>query len=80
MLLVFRVLQGIGFGGEWAVGAILVAELIRPDCRGQALGAVQSAWAAGWALAVIVYTLVFSLFTDEQGWRVLMMLGILRCC
>ena len=25
-LLVFRALQGLGFGGEWAVGAILVAE------------------------------------------------------
>ena len=30
MLLVFRVFQGIGFGGEWAVGAILVAELVTP--------------------------------------------------
>ena len=52
MLLVFRVFQGIGFGGEWAVGAILVAELIRPEARGQALGIIQSAWAVGWALAV----------------------------
>jgi MFS family permease len=77
MLLVFRVFQGIGFGGEWAVGAILVAELIRPENRGQALGVIQSAWAVGWALAVVAYTIVFSLVTDEQGWRILMMLGIL---
>ena len=77
MLLVFRVFQGIGFGGEWAVGAILVAELIRPEARGQALGVIQSAWAVGWALAVVAYTIVFSLFSDEQGWRILMMLGIL---
>jgi MFS family permease len=77
MLLVFRVFQGIGFGGEWAVGAILVAELIKPEARGQALGIIQSAWAVGWALAVIAYTIVFSLVTDEQGWRILMMLGIL---
>ncbi|MEO8689185.1 MAG: MFS transporter [Solirubrobacteraceae bacterium] len=35
MLLVFRVFQGIGFGGEWAVGAILVAELIKPEARAQ---------------------------------------------
>ncbi len=77
MLLVFRVFQGIGFGGEWAVGAILVAELIRPENRGQALGVIQSAWAVGWALAVVAYTIVFSLFSDEQGWRILMMLGIL---
>ena len=58
MLLVFRVFQGIGFGGEWAVGAILVAELIRPEARGKALGVIQSAWAVGWALAVVAYTIV----------------------
>jgi MFS family permease len=77
MLMVFRVFQGIGFGGEWAVGAILVAELIKPEARGKALGIIQSAWAVGWALAVVAYTIVFSLVTDEQGWRILMMLGIL---
>jgi MFS family permease len=77
MLMVFRVFQGIGFGGEWAVGAILVAELVRPEARGKALGVIQSSWAVGWALAVVAYTIVFSLVSDEQGWRILMMLGIL---
>ena len=38
MLMVFRVFQGIGFGAEWGVGAVLVAELVRPESRGQALG------------------------------------------
>ena len=33
MLMVFRVFQGIGFGGEWGVGAILVAELIARGAR-----------------------------------------------
>src|SRR4051812_36168042 len=77
MLMVFRVFQGIGFGGEWAVGAILVAELIKPEARGKALGIIQSSWAIGWAVAVVAYTIVFSIVTDEQGWRILMMLGIL---
>jgi MFS family permease len=77
MLLVFRVFQGIGFGGEWAVGAILVAELVRPDVRGKSLGIIQSSWAIGWALAVIAYTVVFSLLGDTQAWRALMWLGIL---
>ena len=35
MLMVFRVFQGIGFGAEWGVGAVLVAELVRPESRGQ---------------------------------------------
>ena len=78
MLLVFRVFQGIGFGGEWAVGAILVAELIRPDARGKALGIIQSAWAVGWALA---YTIVFSLVeATTEGWRILMCSASCRRC
>ena len=60
-LLVFRSLQGLGFGGEWAAGAILVAEIADPAQRGRVLGAVQSAWAVGWGLAAIAYTVVFSL-------------------
>ncbi|MEA2290590.1 MAG: hypothetical protein QOD55_2587 [Solirubrobacteraceae bacterium] len=76
-LLVMRVFQGIGFGGEWAVGAVLVAEIVRSESRGRALGVVQSAWAVGWALAVVAYTIVFSLVPEEQAWRVLMVIGVL---
>ncbi|MFF9343754.1 MFS transporter [Streptomyces sp. NPDC014773] len=76
-LLVFRALQGLGFGGEWAVGAILVAEYASAKHRGRTLGAVQSAWAAGWALAVIVYTLVFQFFDADLAWRILFWTGAL---
>jgi MFS family permease len=77
MLMVFRVFQGIGFGGEWGVGAVLVAELVRPESRGRALGWIQSSWAVGWAIAVGAYLLVFELFDETVAWRVLMCLGIL---
>lgn len=77
MLMVFRVFQGIGFGGEWGVGAVLVAELVRPRSRGRALGVIQSSWAVGWAIAVLVYLATFSLFAETTAWRVLMCLGIL---
>src|SRR3954452_15259879 len=70
MLMVFRVFQGIGFGGEWAVGAILVAELFKPEARGKALGIIQSSWAVGWAIAVAAYLLVFELFPETTAWRV----------
>ncbi|MEU6061716.1 MFS transporter [Streptomyces sp. NPDC047097] len=76
-LLVFRALQGLGFGGEWAVGAILVAEYASARHRGRTLGAVQSAWAAGWALAVIVYTLVFHFLDEATAWRVMFWTGAL---
>src|SRR5947208_1655274 len=77
LLLTFRALQGLGFGGEWAAGAILVAEVANPVQRGRVLGMVQSAWAIGWGLAVVMYTIIFSLVRPELGWRILFMLGIL---
>ncbi|GGU41559.1 MFS transporter [Streptomyces daghestanicus] len=76
-LLVFRALQGLGFGGEWAVGAILVAEYASARHRGRALGAVQSAWAVGWALAAVVYTVVFSLADEGLAWRIMFWTGAL---
>lgn len=76
-LLVFRALQGVGFGGEWAVGAILVAEYASAKHRGRTLGGVQSAWAAGWALAVVVYTLVFHFADPDTAWRVMFWTGAL---
>ncbi|TQE17297.1 MFS transporter [Streptomyces ipomoeae] len=76
-LLVFRALQGLGFGGEWAVGAILVAEYASAKHRGRTLGAIQSSWAVGWALAAIVYTVVFSLVDDDLAWRIMFWTGAL---
>ncbi|MFF8596347.1 MFS transporter [Streptomyces sp. NPDC015220] len=76
-LLVFRALQGLGFGGEWAVGAVLVAEYASARHRGRTLGAVQSSWAVGWALAAVVYTLVFSVADDDWAWRVMFWTGAL---
>ncbi|MFD7918762.1 MFS transporter [Streptomyces sp. NPDC059740] len=76
-LLAFRALQGLGFGGEWAVGAVLVAEYASARHRGRTLGWVQSAWAVGWALAVALYTLVFSLVDERLAWRVLFFTGAL---
>ncbi|MFF8969518.1 MFS transporter [Streptomyces sp. NPDC014995] len=76
-LLLFRALQGLGFGGEWAVGAILVAEYASARHRGRTLGAIQSSWAVGWGLAAIMYTLVFSVFGDDVAWRVMFWTGAL---
>lgn len=76
-LLLFRSLQGLGFGGEWAAGAILIAEVASPAQRGRVLGMVQSAWAVGWALSLVGYTVVFSFVPPALAWRVVFMLGIL---
>jgi MFS family permease len=75
-LLVTRALQGFGFGGEWAVGAVLVAETIDARHRGRAVGLVQSSWAVGWAAAVFAYWGVYALVPPAIGWKILFWLGI----
>ena len=59
-LLIARALLGLGFGGEWAAGAVLMGEAIRPQYRGRAVGSVQSGWAVGWGLAVLSQAILFS--------------------
>jgi len=76
-LLVVRGLQGLGFGGEWAVGAALMGETIRARFRGRAVGAVQSGWAIGWGVSVILFTILFSRLPHELAWRVMFWIGIL---
>ncbi|MFI2347479.1 MFS transporter [Streptomyces sp. NPDC019443] len=77
MLLVSRALQGIGFGGEWAAGAVLVAEYARSRYRGRALAFIQSSWAVGWGLAVIVSTVVMDNLDPAIAWRVMFWTGAL---
>ncbi len=76
-LIVLRTLLGIGFGGEWAAGAVLMGETIRPLYRGRAVGCVQSGWAIGWAVAVLAQAAIFSVLPPEQGWRAMFALGVL---
>ena len=71
-----RALQGLGFGGEWAVGSVLIAETIRASHRGKAAGLVQSSWALGWAGAALAYWGLYALLPPELAWRVLFWLGI----
>lgn len=76
-LLVLKALQGFGFGGEWAAGAVLMAEMIRPQHRGKAMGMVQSAWAVGWGGSVLLYSTLFLLLSPAMAWRVMFGIGIL---
>jgi MFS family permease len=71
-----RALQGLGFGGEWAVGSILVAETIVARHRGKATGLVQSSWAPGWAAAALCFWGLYAVLPPELAWRVLFWLGV----
>jgi len=71
-----RALMGLGFGGEWAAGAVLLGEVIRPEYRGKALGMMQAGWAVGWGAAALLYAFFFSVLPAETAWRVLFWVGI----
>jgi MFS family permease len=76
-LAIFRGLEGLGFGGEWAVGSVLIAEWSANATRGRNLGLVQSSWAVGWLGANIVFQIVAALAPAQAAWRVLFWIGIL---
>jgi len=71
-LALFRIVLGLGMGGEWATGAALVAETWPAEHRGKALGVMQSAWAIGYALAAAVNALVL----PAWGWRGVFLAGV----
>ena len=71
-----RALMGLGFGGEWAAGAVLLGEVIRPEHRGKALGMMQAGWAVGWGAAALLYAVFFSVLSAEIAWRALFLVGI----
>jgi MFS family permease len=72
-LAVFRVLLGLGMGGEWASGAALVSETWPSEHRGKALGFMQSAWAVGYAGAAAVSAVILPIW----GWRAMFFIGVL---
>jgi MFS family permease len=76
-LLITRGLQGLGFGGEWAVGSVLMGETIRAQHRGKAVGTVQGGWAIGWGLAALCYGLFFTILPESTAWRAMFWIGIL---
>src|SRR5215467_3787660 len=76
-LLICRGLQGLGFGGEWAVGSVLIGETIRSEYRGRAVGTVQGGWAIGWGISALFYTLFFAVLPPWLAWRAMFWVGIL---
>ena len=76
-LFLVRALLGVGFGGEWAAGAVLLGEVMRPEHRGKALGFMQAGWAVGWGAAALLYALFFSILPAATAWRALFLVGIL---
>jgi len=75
-LFVLRALQGFGFGGEWAAGAVLMGEVIRDQYRGRAVGLVQTGWSIGWGTAALLYTALFAFLPEAIAWRTMFWIGL----
>lgn len=91
-LLACRLILGLGMGGEWASGEVLVAEKWPKEHRGKVIGMVQSGWGIGYILAAILATLIIPYFKAGQsytipllnitldgldlGWRILFFVGV----
>jgi MFS family permease len=72
-LAIFRLILGLGMGGEWTTGAALIAETWPAEHRGKALGLMQSTYAIGEMIAVGVVALVL----PHYGWRAVFFVGVL---
>jgi SHS family lactate transporter-like MFS transporter len=75
VLLVLRLLYGIGMGGEWGLGAALAMEKIPASKRGFYSGLLQEGYSFGYLLASLAFLLVHSEF--GLSWRWLFGLSII---
>ena len=76
-LLVVRGLMGLGFGGEYAAGAVLLSESMRADRRGKALGIMSTGFAVGWGVAALLFIVFSATMNPDIAWRALLILGII---
>jgi MFS family permease len=71
-LAIFRLVTGLGLGGEWAAGAAIVAEVWPDRLRARAGAMLQSAAAIGFLLAALANRLV-----GVISWRYVFLVGAL---
>jgi SHS family lactate transporter-like MFS transporter len=75
VLLILRLLYGIGMGGEWGLGAALAMEKIPAARRGFFSGVLQQGYSLGYLLAALASLLVTGVF--DLSWRWLFGLSII---
>ena len=76
-LLFWRAVLGIGMGGEWASGAVLVSETWPAHLRNKAISIMQSGWALGYMAASIAAAIILgSPALGADAWRWLFVIGV----
>jgi MFS family permease len=77
-LLLWRAFLGLGMGGEWASGAVLVSETWPAEHRNKAISIMQSGWALGYMLAAVMAAMILgNSALGEEAWRWLFLVGVL---
>jgi MFS transporter, MHS family, shikimate and dehydroshikimate transport protein len=79
LLIVLRIVQGIGLGGEWGGASLVVLEHAPSDRRGFYASFVQIGFPIGLVLASLVFALVTKLPDAEfasYGWRIPFLISI----
>jgi MFS family permease len=74
-LLAFRFITGVGVGGEWGAGMVLLNEVWRSAQRGFGSCVVQAMSAAGTAIAVLVATFALTHLGENESWRAALLFG-----
>ncbi len=75
-LAAWRVLLGIGMGGEWASGAVLVSETWPAEHRTKAVSIMQSGWSLGYIAALLLSSLILDVMDlGPEAWRWLFAVG-----
>jgi SHS family lactate transporter-like MFS transporter len=68
VLLILRLLYGIGMGGEWGLGAALAMEKIPAARRGFFSGLLQEGYSTGYLLATLAFLLVHQVLGLSWRW------------
>jgi putative MFS transporter len=76
-LLLFRLISGLGLGGELPVASTLVSEWSPARVRGRMLVLLESFWAYGWTVAAVIGLALAPRLDPGLGWRVAFAIGAL---
>jgi MHS family shikimate/dehydroshikimate transporter-like MFS transporter len=79
LLILLRIIQGIGLGGEWGGASLMVLEHAPSDRRGFYTSFVQIGFPVGLVLATLVFALVTKLPDADfaaYGWRIPFLVSI----
>lgn len=73
VLIVFRIITGLGVGGEWATGQTYVGETFPADVRGRYGAFMQT----GAPIGIVLASVVGGFIAPEIGWRMCFFVSIL---